>query len=378
MSGAVRSRILGIATAVPGHEFGQAEAAELAVSLLPGSSRAPGGAIDPRIEAMLRRVYSRSGIEKRRSVLPDFGSAPGARLLFPPSADFRPEPSTARRNALYAASSPGLALEAATRLLSGLGAEARGITHLVTASCTGFSAPGWDYELMKGLPLRPATARFNIGFMGCFAAFPALRLADHIVRSEAGARVLVVDLELCSLHYAIDASDEALVANALFADGAAAALVAGDEGPASGPTLGIGPFVSRVIAGTADEMAWTIGETGFSMRLSSGVARSLGKEAPSLVDEVLAAGGLSRDQVRHWAVHPGGRAILDAFESALGLGQESLLHPRAVLRDHGNMSSPTVLFVLERLLREALPGPVFASAFGPGLTAETCLLELSP
>jgi predicted naringenin-chalcone synthase len=131
-----------------------------------------------------------------------------------------------------------------------------------------------------------------------------------------------------------------------------------------------------VIPGTVDEMAWTIGETGFSMKLSSAVAASLGREASSLVETILTAGGIGRRDVRHWAIHPGGRAILDAFESALGLGAEGLAHPRAVLRDHGNMSSPTVLFVLERLLEEGLPGPVFASAFGPGLTAETGLMEL--
>jgi predicted naringenin-chalcone synthase len=218
--------------------------------------------------------------------------------------------------------------------------------------------------------------------MGCFAAFPSLRLADHIVRSDPDSKVLVIAPELCSLHYAIDASNEALIANALFADGAAAVLVTAEGGASGaapsggGPGLGLRGFASRVIPGTVDEMGWTIGETGFSMKLSGSVASSLGEEAPSLVGGLLASGGLERRDVRHWAIHPGGRAILDAFESALDLGSGDLAHSRAVLRDHGNMSSPTVLFVLERMLEAAIPGPVFASAFGPGLTAETCLMEL--
>ncbi len=360
----MRSRIIGIGTAVPAYEYDAATSAELALSLLPPASR---------VGPMLRRVYRNSGIERRRSVLPDFGAEPHRRLLFPESSDFRPEPSTARRNAVYTVEAPALAKSAVASLLEKGDLGLEGVSHLVTASCTGFSAPGWDYELLRDLPLPATTARYNIGFMGCFAAFPALRLADHIVRSEPGARVLVVALELCSLHYAIDASPDALVANALFADGAAAALVTGDGSMSTRgrPSFAIGPFASRVLPGTADEMAWTIGETGFGMKLSSGVAKSLGKVASDLV------GGFGDPAgVRHWAVHPGGRAILDAFESALALPGEALAHSRAVLREHGNMSSPTVLFVLERLLAEARAGKVFASAFGPGLTAETCLLEL--
>jgi predicted naringenin-chalcone synthase len=381
---AVSSRIVGIASAVPDFEFPQGLASDLAVALLHGRGGRDGKGLDPRLAAMLKRVYERSGIDRRRSVLPDFGCDPAERLLFPAAADFRPEPSTAKRNAVYGKEAPILAGRAVARLIEETGEDPAGITHLVTASCTGFAAPGWDYALMKDLPLPASTARFNIGFMGCFASFPALRLADHIARSEPKARVLVVALELCSLHYAIDGSNEALVANALFADGAAAALVTADA-PAHDrvgvpgsrkPSLRIGPFASRVIPDTADEMAWTIGETGFSMKLSSRVAKSLGEEAPSLIDRTLAAGGSERRDVRHWAIHPGGRAILDAFEKALDLDEDGLRHSRAVLREHGNMSSPTVLFVLERMLREGLPGRVFASAFGPGLTAETCLLDL--
>ncbi len=360
----MKSRIIGIGTAVPAYEYDTAASAELALSLLPPASR---------IAPMLRRVYRNSGIDRRRSVLPDFRSDPRGRRLFPESADFRPEPSTASRNAIYIDEAPALAKSAVASLVDKVGFGLEGISHLVTASCTGFSAPGWDYELLRDLPLPASTARYNIGFMGCFAAFPALRLADHIVRSEPGARVLVVALELCSLHYAIDASPDALVANALFADGAAAVLVTGESTPrtAGVPSLAIGPFASRVLPGTADEMAWTIGETGFGMRLSSGVAKSLGKVASDLV------GGFGDPaEIRQWAIHPGGRAILDAFESSLGLPSEALAHSRGILRDHGNMSSPTVLFVLERIFEEARAGKVFASAFGPGLTAETCLMEL--
>ena len=370
-----RARILDIATATPSHEYTQADSASLALSLLPAD-------IDPRAVSALERVYANSGIERRRSVLPDFGVGGSERRLFPPSPDLRPEPSTAVRNAVYVEEAPRLAKRAVSSLLEGLGEEAGGITHLVTASCTGFSAPGWDYELLRDLELPAHTARFHIGFMGCYAAFPALRLADHIVRSEPEARVLVVALELCSLHYAIDASQDALVANALFADGCAAALVTGEgTGGRAGkgrPSLSLGPFASRIVPGTTGEMAWLIGETGFSMRLSPRVAASLGRSAGQIVDGLASGAGLARRDIRHWAVHPGGSAILDAFDRALRLEPEDLAPSRKVLREHGNMSSPTVLFVLERLLREGAPGPVFASAFGPGLTAESCLMELEP
>ncbi|HUX39042.1 MAG TPA: type III polyketide synthase [Rectinemataceae bacterium] len=369
------TRILDIATATPSYEYSQDESARLALSLLPDD-------VDRRAVSALERVYANSGIERRRSVLPDFAVEGSGRRLFPPSPDLRPEPSTAVRNTVYVDEAPRLAKRAVTSLLEGLGEEASGITHLVTASCTGFSAPGWDYDLLRDLGLPAHTARFHIGFMGCFAAFPALRLADHIVRSEPDARVLVVALELCSLHYAIDASRDALVANALFADGCAAALVAGEgaggrsAARSDRPSLSLGPFASRIVAGSAGEMAWLIGETGFSMRLSPRVAASLGRSAGEIVDGLAAGAGLGRGDFRHWAIHPGGSAILDAFERALHLDPSALDPSRRVLREHGNMSSPTVLFVLERLLREGAPGPVFASAFGPGLTAESCLMEL--
>lgn len=368
-----QARILDIATATPNYEYSQAESARIALSLLLAE-------VDRRAVSALERVYANSGIERRRSVLPDFAIEGNERRLFPPALDLRPEPSTAARNAVYVEEAPRLAARAVTSLLDRLGEEASGVTHLVTASCTGFSAPGWDYELLRDLPLSPHTPRFNIGFMGCFAAFPALRLADHIVRSEPHARVLVVALELCSLHYAIDASPDALVANALFADGCAAALVAGEDSAGAArphrPSLALGTFASRVVPRTADEMAWLIGETGFSMKLSPRVAGSLGRNAGEIVDGLLGSAGLGRGDIRHWAIHPGGRAILDAFEQALHLEPSSLAPSRSVLRECGNMSSPTVLFVLERLLREGSAGPVFASAFGPGLTAEACLMEL--
>ena len=296
-------------------------------------------------------MVERSGIECRQSVLED------DRLLS--DLDASRGPSTARRMEVYAAAAPDLAMEAVEGL-----PDRDGITHIVLASCTGFIAPGLDQILARRLGLPRETERVVIGFMGCYAGVTALRMAGHIVRSDPAAKVLVVCVELCTLHCQDTDDLEALLAMGQFADGAAAALVS-----AQGEGLVLGETLSLTLEDSAELITWTITDTGFVMHLSG--------EVPGRIAEVLASpdtvaritGGRSADEITAWAVHPGGRSILDAVERGFALAPGKLAASRDILRRHGNMSSATVLFVIAQLFDQR-PQSGLALAFGPGLAVE--------
>jgi alpha-pyrone synthase len=260
---------------------------------------------------------------------------------------------------LFAQAAPGLALSAIALL-----PRLDGITHLIVASCTGFLAPGLDQVIARRLDLAADVERLSIGFMGCYAGVTALRSAAHIVRSQPQARVLVVAVELCTLHLQQSGDVEALLAMRQFADGAAAAIVSG-----SGSGLALGKGLSRVLEASAELITWVIGDTGFAMHLSGAVPARL---AAALEGQELAS-AICRDGpaagIKAWAVHPGGRSILDAVERGLDLPPAKLAASRGVLADCGNMSSATVLFVLEQLMRDR-PQSGVALAFGPGLALE--------
>jgi predicted naringenin-chalcone synthase len=241
---------------------------------------------------------------------------------------------------------------------------AAGASHLVVSCCTGFYAPGIDLELARHLRLDARVERTVVGFMGCQAALNALKLARHIVRSEPAARVLVVSLELCTLHLQETEDLEQLLSFLIFADGCAAALVSAEK-----HGLALERFGTAVIADSADQITWRIGDEGFDMRLSGRVPASIGRGLPEAMRAFLGEAAPTR-----WAVHPGGRSVLDAVETALELPPAALDASRAVLRDHGNMSSATIMFVLKALMAEPVPGGTgCALAFGPGLTAEALL-----
>jgi predicted naringenin-chalcone synthase len=309
---------------------------------------------DAREARLFGRMAERSGIEHRWSVLGgDAGLEPG-RFYTRGRA-----PTTGERMAVYAREAPRLALQA----IGGL-PDVAGVTHLVVASCTGFMAPGVDQVIARALGLPGDVERVLIGFMGCYAGATALRTAGHIVRSQPGARVLVVTVELCSLHLQEQASLEAMLAMAQFSDGAAAAMVSGD-----GTGLAIGDGLSATLEESDSLITWTIGDTGFAMNLSGEVPGRLthALSDPQLADKVL--DGKGRQTVAAWAVHPGGKSILDAVERAFGLPAEALLESREVLRSCGNMSSATILFVLQRIM-DRRPETGVALAFGPGLAME--------
>jgi len=318
--------------------------------------------VEPRAARLFDRMVTRAGIHRRWSVLPPVaeGGSPVA-----PSGFYAddPLPGTAARMEVYARAAPTLALEAIARLRER--AELGRITHLVVASCTGFVAPGIDQIIAADLGLAGDVERLLVGFMGCYAAVAALRSARHIVRSDAGARVLVVTVELCTLHMQADTAPEPLLAQLQFGDGAAAALVTADPG---------GLVIERPFAIALPDsdglIRWTITDQGFVMHLGGAVPGRIGAALGDPVVVAAALGGRDPAAIDGWAVHAGGRSILDAVEGALALGPDALAASRAVLADFGNMSSATLMFVLQRVLAGPRVANGVALAFGPGLAAE--------
>ena len=344
------AHIHAIGTAVPGHDIHQAFVSWAETRL-----------VDPRERALFSRMVSRSGIEHRWSVLPR--SANGGSPVEPGGFyDGGRLPSTGTRMALYAEKAPQLAMAA----IEGLGERVPidPITHLVVASCTGFVAPGIDQILINRLGLGPSVERTLVGFMGCYAAVAALRVAHHIARSDSSARILVVTVELSSLHLTNRQDIESLLAALQFGDGAAAALVCAEPGG-----LALEDFFCATLPDSRELIQWTIGDTGFEMVLSGKVP---GRIAEGLCDPEL-RGSILRGRSpreRAWAVHAGGRSILDVVENALDLPREAMAPSRSVLARFGNMSSATLMFVLAELLRKPAPFDGTALAFGPGLAAE--------
>jgi alpha-pyrone synthase len=257
------------------------------------------------------------------------------------------------------------ALPLASRALAELGLDPKElkISHLIITSCTGFVAPGLDLQLAAHLDLAPTVERTIVGFMGCSATIPALKLARHIVRSDGNARVLVVALELCTLHLQENSRLEEILSYLLFADGCAAALVSQEP-----YGIEIMDFSSAVLPGTSDYITWRLGGSGFEMRLSGEVPAAILAHLPGTLPSLLA--GTERQNVTLWAIHPGGRTILDAVEKSLGTPLDAFSCSRRILRDYGNMSSATVMFVLREMIDRRNEGTGCAMAFGPGVAVE--------
>ncbi len=332
---------------------------------------------DPRDKRLVRMLYRHSGIDTRHSVIPDWGDG---FFAFTENATAT-QPTTRQRNDIYAREASVLAAELGHKILNHNDSfSAKDITHVVTASCTGFFNPGIDYILCRELGLADNTQRFHLGFMGCYAAFPALNMAAQFCRADPDAVVLVMCLELCSLHLQLNGSEDSLLANALFADGAAAAVVAARP-PATGHSCRIMDFHSALIPSGVDAMAWSIGDNGFDISLSSYVPKIIGAGIADLTTSLLDRHHLGIQDVHTWAVHPGGKSIIDKVAEGLQLPAAKVAVSRDILRRYGNMSSATILFVLHDILAAAQADHqqlLGAMAFGPGLTAEMALLQVEP
>ena len=354
----------GIGTAVPTQQLSQAEAVEVAHRI---------NAESPEQVRLMSRIYQKTKVLTRGSVLLENDAVDGTtkeRLSFYGSES----PGTAERMQVFDAHAGGLALEAAAKALKDADISAGAITHLVTVSCTGFQSPGVDLFLMDKLELAPSVQRTHIGFMGCHGAMNGLRVAHAFAEMDPNAVVLLCAVELCSLHMAYGWHPEKVVANALFADGAAAVVASANPSPAH-QSLVLRRSGSMVIPHSADLMHWEIGDHGFDMGLSPLVPETVGAALLPWLRDWLKEQAIELEAVTSWAVHPGGPKILSTCAEVLSLEPNRLLDSRAVLQDHGNMSSATILFILERLSRRSTTGPCLALAFGPGLSAEVALFD---
>jgi len=329
---------------------------------------------DPRVQPVFQRMAQRSSIRRRFSVLtPSSHLGPtGPRTEFYVNADeFYTRgsfPSTAKRMEIFERAAPLLAQRTLDKLKL-TEAERSGITHVLVTSCTGLYAPGLDFDIVDHLGLDTSVERTMIGFMGCYAAINGLKQARHIVRSEPGARVLMMNLELCSLHMQETQDLQQVLSFLVFGDGCAASLITSE--PAG---FEMESFRSVLLPQTRDLITWRIGGSGFDMFLSGQVPAAIGAGLSTSGAEVL--GEHKPEDIRLWGVHPGGKTVLDAVERGLGLADTALATSRQTLECFGNMSSATVMFVLERLMQTAQPGDKgCAMAFGPGLTAETMLFH---
>jgi predicted naringenin-chalcone synthase len=364
----VRPGLLAIGTAVPPYQIDQtAVGACVAESLNAG----------PPLRRWIKRLYELSGIETRYSCLPEATSL-NLDSAFAPGLALADSPTTAERMAIYQREAVALGVAAAEQALTapGISDGVAQVTHLIVVSCTGFFAPGLDLAIAERLGLSQNLQRTLIGFMGCAAAFNGLRLAAQIVAGQPQARVLVVCVELCTLHLQPGADRPTLTAASLFADGAAACLVGIPD--LQGDVLLIDRFHSQVQPASQDAMAWQIGNHGFVMNLSSDVPRHIDNLAPAALANLL--DGLPTPDF--WAIHPGGRAIVDRLAELLSLSPTQTAASYTVLRRYGNMSSATILFVLrelwESLRSAAQPAGGVAIAFGPGLVAELAALSYLP
>jgi len=318
----------------------------------------------------LQFVYHQSGIKSRYSVLQDFESSnPETFTFFPKTENLEPFPSTKDRMAVFQKTAPALAIEAINNCLSKTSVQASQISHLILVSCTGMYAPGVELEIMEKLGLKDTVERYCLHFMGCYAAFTAIKMADRICDSDPSANVLIASVELCTLHFQKNYNEDNLLANALFGDGAAAALIS-----ANGKGLAIKDYQSNLVREGEGDMAWHIGDFGFEMKLSKYIPGLLEKGIDALKNKLNAKFNLST--IRQFAIHPGGKLILKKVEESFGIQPEQNGSAHKVLSEFGNMSSATILFVINQIMNGAAePGEILAMGFGPGLTLETLLLE---
>lgn len=369
------SLIKAIGTAVPENKISQEEHYSILESAN-GMSREE--------KLRLRKIYSRSGIEFRHSVLDEFGkSDQPANVLFHP-AGIEPATTVSKRMELYEMHAADLCEKAIKECLAILPElKPTDITHIVTFSCTGMFAPGVDIQLVERFGMNRSVERTCVNFMGCYAAINALKVAFHITRSQPEAVVLLAGVELCSLHYQKSQEQNQVVANALFSDGAAAAIVTSRDYKKNGtePDLILKDFYAEFEQTASEDMVWRIGNAGFDLRLTTEVPNIVRNNIKLLTEKLFAKTNLRKEDIDYYAIHPGGMKILEACEEALQITHEQNDVSYHVLRNYGNMSSVTILFVLKEYLAhfaiEDKGKKILACAFGPGITMESMIAEVA-
>ena len=367
----MKAYISSIGTANPEHRTPQSHIAKFMANAL---------SIKGHEKVRMQALYRASGIGYRYSVLEDYGSDIEQFSFYPKSESLEPFPATAKRMLTYKQEALPLAVNAIHDCFKSLNQPIvlEDISHLITVSCTGMYAPGIDIGIVQEMGLRPDIKRTAINFMGCYAAFNAIKVGDAICRAEPEAKVLIVCVELCSIHFQKENDSDDVLASALFGDGAAAMIMQGQ--PVPGLSLCLEQFHCSLALEGKQEMAWHIGDHGFEMKLSSYVPDIIGNQIRPWVHELLNKQNLRPDQVDFYAAHPGGKRILETVERELGLKKKDNKYAYAVLQQYGNMSSPTILFVLKALSEDLSENDhgknILSFAFGPGLTMESMLLKV--
>jgi predicted naringenin-chalcone synthase len=360
------SKIISIGTALPAYRHQQEDIMHFMQQVYSLNE------VDKR---KLKFLYHQSNINFRYSVIPDYSKSINEWKFYPHSEALEPFPNLELRMSWYNKYAAPLSVDAIRNCMDGH-LHSNEITHLITVSCTGMSAPGLDLQVMELLDLPKNTYRTSVNFMGCYAAIHALKIADAICKNDFAAKVIIVCTELCTLHFQKEATADNIASSLLFADGSAALLVTHDKSTNKG--WHIDDFYSEVVSRGKRDMAWELSGSGFLMTLSGYVPELIEEDFEPLVNRALQHNGKKKDDITHWCIHPGGRRIVDAIAKSLQLNKDVLSNSYQILQDYGNMSSPTILFVLKEIMQHAgcsKKNQVFGAAFGPGLTMETLLLS---
>lgn len=359
------SKIVSIATGTPAHKHQQENILAFADTIYCNT---------PEESRKLKFLYRHSGISTRYSIIPDYGLPADERKFYSKEKNLEPFPNLEKRMEWFAKYAAPLSVDTITSCIKDKITSYQ-ITHLITVSCTGLSAPGLDLEIMEAMDLPSNIFRTSVNFMGCYAAIHGLKLADAICKNDEQANVVVVCTELCTLHFQKENSVDNITSTLLFADGCAAMLVQHDDTKNKG--LRLQSFFSDVSFKGKKDMSWQLSSKGFLMTLSGYVPELVKEDFDTLVTKAIYHADIKKDDIDYWCIHPGGKKILEAIQQSVQLNEHDLRHSYSVLNDYGNMSSPTILFVLEKILTEMQANQadknqtVFGAAFGPGLTMET-------
>ncbi len=369
MEARTKSAIISFGTATPRYTYPQNAVAELISTSLN---------LKPAERRLLKSVYRSTGIDQRYSVLKDYCANPGEFEFFPNDADV-PFPSTQQRMKVYRENALALALHAIAASLASLdNFNLAQITHVITVSCTGMYAPGLDIEIVQNLNLNLSVKRTVINFMGCYGAFNAIKVADAICKAEPESLVLIVCLEICTIHFQKNMSRDNIIAHSIFADGAAAIIM--QANPQQRKYLTLEHFHCDLLPKTNDSMTWEIADSGFDIVLSSYVPEIIDKGIQAFFKKLISTSRFKLEDIDFFAIHPGAKKILQACEKALNISEEQNKYSYRVLKQYGNMSSPTVLFVLKAIWDELdlkdQRKNIYSCAFGPGLTLESMLLKI--
>ncbi len=362
------SKIVSVATAVPAFRHKQNDILDFMQKIY---------AMDDVGRRKLKFLYHQSAIDTRYSVLPDYSLSANEWEFYPASENLEPFPNLELRMKWYNKTAPSLSLNAIEKCIHPK-INKDEISHLITVSCTGMSAPGLDLQIMEMMDLPINIFRTSVNFMGCYAAIHALKLADAFCKNDKKAKVVIVCTELCTLHFQKDTTADNIASGLLFGDGSAAILVTHNEDRLEG--LMIKNFYSEVGFNGKEDMSWELSSSGFLMKLSGYVPDLIEKGFNGLLKNALQNADMNEEDISHWCIHPGGKRILSSIEKSTSISTEDLQYSYRVLNDFGNMSSPTILFVLKEIMNslEKDKGEminIFGAAFGPGLTMETFILS---